>query len=163
MKSLLVLRHAKSSWKHDGLPDHDRPLNGRGKRNAPMIGRFIRDNGMTPDLILSSTAVRAATTSRLVADECRFEGDLVLLEELYLARASEYLDTLNEVRGNFERVMVVGHNPGLEHLVSLITGCRESLPTAALACITLPIEEWRELEAGVRGELAGLWRPREVK
>jgi phosphohistidine phosphatase len=163
MRELLILRHAKSSWKHEGLADHDRPLNKRGKKDAPRMGRLLLEGNLVPDRILSSTAVRATTTSRLVADGCGFEGDIVILRSLYLSHPSGYLEALQAVPDEHRRVMVVGHNPGLEDLLLLLTRNRRTLPTAALASVRLPIGGWNALEAGIRGELAGLWKPKELE
>ena len=85
MKTLLILRHAKSSWKHEQISDHDRPLNKRGKRDAPRIGRLLRDRNLAPELIISSTAKRARKTAAKAARECCYEGVIELCGELYLA------------------------------------------------------------------------------
>lgn len=163
MRELLILRHAKSSWKNEGLPDHDRPLNKRGKRNAPRMGRLLREEGLVPDGIFSSTAARAAATSRHAAEACGFEGPLLFLEELYLASPGEYLEVLQKVPDDLGRVMVVGHNPGMEDLLRLLTRKQRTMPTTALAHVRLPVERWSSLEAGVRGELAGFWKPGELE
>ena len=161
MKTLLILRHAKSSWDDESLSDHDRPLNKRGKRAAHRMGRLLEEEALWPDLILSSTAERAATTTLRVTEAGGFGGDILYLRELYGAGPRDYIDAVSELGGTAGCVMVVGHNPGLEMLVQTMTGEYERLPTAALVRIDIPIEHWSDLEAG-EGELRGIWRPREL-
>jgi phosphohistidine phosphatase len=162
MKTLLILRHAKSSWKKTELADHDRPLAKRGKRDAPRMGQLLRDEDLLPDLIISSSAKRASITAETVAEESGFEGDLRLDRDLYSFDADAYLEALAEVDDIYERTMVVGHNPGLEELLELLTGEYQRLPTAALAQVELPIQSWAELSEETQGELANLWRPKEL-
>lgn len=162
MKTLLVQRHAKSSWKHPELSDHDRPLNKRGKRDAPRMGRLVAAQGLRPDVIVSSTARRARRTAEEVARHAGCEGAVQLDRRLYLASPDEIVDVVRGVAGSARRVMVVGHNPGLEDLVARLAGRRETLPTAALAALRLSIRSWTELTASTAGALAGPWRPREL-
>jgi phosphohistidine phosphatase len=162
MKLLLILRHAKSSWKHPGLGDHERPLNKRGKRDAPRMGRLLAREGLLPDLILSSTAVRARTTAEMVADASRYDGPLTPTPELYEATPEAYVDALRGLDDRFKSVMVVGHNPGLEQLLHLLTGADEALPTAALAKVELEVAAWCELDRSPQGSLVQLWRPKEL-
>jgi phosphohistidine phosphatase len=162
MKLLLILRHAKSSWKNPGLDDHDRPLNKRGRRDAPRMGRLLQHEDLLPDLILSSTAVRARTTAEMVADTSCYEGTLELTPELYGAEPEVYIDLLGRLDDDYNNVMVVGHNPSLEQLLQTLTGTEETLPTAALAKVELEIDAWSELDGSRRGSLVQLWRPREL-
>lgn len=162
MKTLLVQRHAKSSWKHPELSDHDRPLNKRGKRDAPRMGRLVAAQGLRPDVVVSSTARRARRTAEEVARHAGCEGVVQLDRRLYLASPDEIVDVVRGVAGSARRVMVVGHNPGLEDLVARLAGRRETLPTAALAALRLSIRSWTELTASTAGALAGPWRPREL-
>jgi phosphohistidine phosphatase len=162
MKTLLVLRHAKSSWDDPALDDHERPLNKRGRRDAPRMGELVREHGLTPDVVLSSDAVRARLTAEAVAEAARYAGDIVLDPRLYLASPTDILSLLPTVRENAEIVMIVGHNPGLEQLVEQLTGQRHDLPTATLAQIGLPIDQWRNLKRSTRGTLVGLWRPEDL-
>ena len=162
MKTLLILRHAKSSWKFENLPDHERPLNRRGQADAPRMGKLLRDEGLRPDHIVSSTAVRAQTTARLAAEAAGYEGVVHLDESIYLSGAEAYLAALRPLPAAVERAMIVGHNPDVEELVTLLTGRDEPMPTAALARVDLRIESWSDLHAGISGKLMGLWRPREL-
>ena len=162
MKTLLVLRHAKSSWNDPALDDHERPLNKRGRRDAPRMGELVREYGLIPDVIISSDAVRARLTAEAVAEAARYAGEILLDPRLYLACPADILSLLTAVRENAGTVMIIGHNPGLEELVEQLTGERQDLPTAALAQIGLPIDQWRDLKASTRGTLLGLWRPKEL-
>lgn len=167
MKTLLILRHAKSSWKDDALPDHDRPLNKRGKADAPRMGRLLRDQDLVPDLILSSDARRARATAQLVAKESHYEGEITFLRELYAAEPEAYLDALAKMGGDAACVMVVGHNPGLEELLQELTGEYQPLPTAALAQVSLPLRRWSDIHtdfetAGIQGKLVNLWSPKDL-
>lgn len=164
MKTLLLLRHAKSSWEDDSLPDHERPLNKRGKKTAPMMGRLIKREGLVPDLILSSTAVRAQKTAEAAAKACKYHGPVELRDSLYLATSGDLLAEASNVEDDgVTRLMLVGHNPGMEDLVSLLSGRRQTFPTAALAVFELRIERWRDLELGVKARLERLLRPREQR
>lgn len=159
MKTLLVLRHAKSSWNDSALGDHERPLNERGRRDAPRMGELLRDYGLIPDIVISSDAVRAQHTAEAVAEAARYVGKILLDERLYLANPADILSLLQTAREDADRIMVVGHNPGLEGLVEHLTGEREDMPTATLAQIVLPIDRWCDLQPSTRGTLVGLWRP----
>ena len=162
MKTLLVLRHAKSSWKRPDLADHDRPLNKRGKQDAPRMGKLIRHQKLKPDLIISSTAKRARRTADEVADWCAYDGAVHLERRLYLADPRTMIDVVRRLAAGAKRVLIVGHNPGLEELIVRLTGRAELFPTAALAQIDLPIDDWKELRSTVKGRLINLWRPKEL-
>ena len=163
MKTLLILRHAKSSWKHQELADYDRPLNDRGKRDAPRMGRLMAEEAIVPDMILTSTAQRARRTAMHVTEACDYEGSLMLRDELYLAGPPTIVGILNELPDTCGSAAVVAHNPGLEDLLDLLTGESEALPTAALAVVELPIDRWAELDLETEGRLVSLWRPRELE
>ena len=162
MKTLLVLRHAKSSWDDPALDDHERPLSKRGQRDAPRMGKLLREYGLIPDVVISSDALRARLTAESVAESARYPGEILLDPNLYMAGPADILSLLPRVREHAKTVMIVGHNPGLEQLVEQLTGERQDLPTAALAQIGLPIDEWRDLKRWMRGTLVGLWRPKEL-
>ena len=164
MKTLLVLRHAKSSWNDGALADHDRPLNERGEREAPRMGHLVRQQRLTPDLIISSDAVRARMTAEAVAEAAAYAGAIRLEPLLYHAAPDDIVVVLRAApEANAATVMVVGHNPGLEALVGQLTGERHDLPTAALAQIDLPIDRWRDMNGSTRGTLVDLWRPKELE
>jgi phosphohistidine phosphatase len=162
MKTLLVLRHAKSSWDDAALDDHERPLNKRGRRDAPRMGALVREHGLIPDVVISSDAVRARLTAEAVVEAARYAGEILLDRRLYMAGPADILSLLRTVGEKAETVMIVGHNPGLEELVAQLTGDWQDLPTAALAQIVLPIDQWRDLKLSSRGTLAGHWVPKEL-
>ena len=126
------------------------------------MGELVREDGLIPDVIISSDAVRARLTAEAVAEAARYAGEILLDPHLYLACPADILSLLTTVRENAGTVMIVGHNPGLEKLVEQLTGERQDLPTAALAQIGLPIDQWRDLKLSTRGTLVGLWRPEEL-
>ena len=163
MKTLLVLRHAKSSWKDPAVTDHDRPLNSRGKRDAPRIGKIIAAEEVQPEIILSSTAKRARRTAKAISGALGLSGKEVVLDSrLYLAEPAEIIDVVRNADSNAHCILVVGHNPGLEVLVIRLTGHAEPLPTAAVAAVSLPINSWRSLELSEMGQLQQVWRPRDL-
>ena len=162
MKTLLVMRHAKSSWKDSTLPDEQRPLNKRGLANAPRMGRLLWETGLVPQAILSSTAVRARQTALAVAEACGFEGDIQFEAGLYGAPPETYLELLRAAPADLARVLVVGHNPGVELLVTELTGEEEHLSTGAIARIELDIAGWADLNVDTEGRLEAIWRPREL-
>lgn len=162
MKTLLVLRHAKSSWKDEGLDDHERPLNKRGRRDAPRMGELLAEEGLLPDLILSSTAVRALTTAEAVSEASGFAGPLVVRQELYLATPADHLEVLAAQDDQYQSVMIVAHNPGLEDLLQHLTGAAAHMPTAALAVIEIPIDSWTELNAETTGQLRRFYLPKDL-
>ena len=160
MKALLILRHAKSSWDNPVLSDYDRPLNKRGKRDAPRIGKHLREQELIPDRILTSSAKRARKTATKVAKACGYTRKIKRLDSFYLALPGVYLEKLQALPQRYQRVMVVGHNPTMEHLVRHLTEQIERMPTAALAHIELPIQNWEALDFYTRGTLVNLWSPK---
>lgn len=162
MKTLLILRHAKSSWDDPAMADHERPLNTRGRMAAPQIARLLRDEGLLPHHILCSTAVRARQTVELLAEESGYSGPVEYREDLYLASPWRCLAALGELPVACATAMLVGHNPGLEELLQGLTGEEEHLPTAALAQVQLDVAEWGELSTQTRAALVNLWRPKEL-
>ena len=161
MKTLLLLRHAKSSWKDAARADHDRPLNKRGKAEALRVGQWLRQQSLVPDLILASTAKRARRTAERVAEASGYAGEVQREADLYPGDPEDYLDALQGVADEYDCVLVVGHNPGLEEFLELLTRSQELMPTAALAHISLPIEHWQQLTSMTKGLLVNLWRPRD--
>ena len=162
MKTLLILRHAKSSWKDFSIDDHDRPLNKRGKRNAPEMGKLIRRLDLSPDLILSSTAKRARKTAEAVADEVKYPKKLTLTRKLYHAFPDAYVEILQSLENHHRTVLIVAHNPGIEEMVAQLSGLYERMPTGALAHFSLPIDDWQDMTEKTKGELQGIYRPKEL-
>jgi phosphohistidine phosphatase len=162
MKTLMLLRHAKSSWDDPDLDDHDRPLNKRGKRDAPRMGKLLAQQDLTPELIVTSTAKRARRTARAVAEACGYEGQMVETGDLYHAPAEGYVEVLRRLPPDVDCPLLVGHNPGMEDLLARLTGSDEIMPTAALAKVSLPVDAWDELTSKTPGTLINLWLPREL-
>jgi len=162
MRTLMLLRHAKSSHQDQRLADHDRPLTKRGQRDASRMGALLVDNDMLPDLMISSTALRTRETTERVTAAAGFRGPVHFSEELYLAGPKELVRAIAAQPATRSTVLVVGHNPGLEELLLALTQCDESLPTASLTRISLPIRQWRDLKTSTTGKLVHLWRPKEL-
>jgi len=162
MKQLLVLRHAKSSWKRADLEDHDRPLNKRGKRDAPRMGRVLRGQDLLPQLAISSTAERARVTLERLLDAAGAACEVRVTPDLYLAGPREIVDQLRQLPNRYERVMVVGHNPGLEELIHEMTGEAVTLPTAALALIDCKCRQWSDLKLKGGAALVQVWKPKDL-
>ncbi len=163
MKILLIMRHAKSSWSNGNMSDHDRPLNDRGNATAPRIGTMLRDLGIIPDIMLTSTANRAHSTAVLVAEACGYEADIDVRADLYHGSPMDYLRCLSQVSDEHGCAMIVGHNPCLEDLIFMLTGQVEEMPTAAIAHIELPLETWQSISPKVEGTLLKVWRPKEIE
>ena len=159
MKTLILMRHAKSSWKFPEFSDKDRPLTKRGERDAPRMGKLLKKEEIIPDRILSSTAVRAAATAEAVAQKLDYKEEITYLDSLYMAEPINIIEALQALPAETKKVLVVGHNPGMEGLAQILGRKVVDLPTAAIAVIKVPIKDWAELNYGVEGELFGLFRP----
>lgn len=161
MKTLLLLRHAKSSWDDPELQDFERPLNQRGRRAAPLIGRFMRQEGFVPDLILCSPAERARQTIALIIEAAHLEGELRYDERIYEASAESLFEVVSQAEDRFAVLLLVGHNPGMEDLLLLLSGETQHMPTAALAAITFDTEKWSKIKEH-KGHLESLTTPKEL-
>ncbi len=162
MKTLLLMRHAKSGDKDPDITDHERPLNKRGKLAAPRMGRLLKDEGLVPDFILSSSAKRARMTAEAVADQSGYEGEIRTSTDLYATGPGSFIRAFQYLPDETKRVLVVGHNPGLEELLEVLTKLVKTLPTAAVVQVDLPIQSWKELSETTQGDLVYLWKPREL-
>jgi len=161
-KLLLILRHAKSSWEFVELSDHDRPLNNRGKQDALRIGKKLLKEGIVPQLIISSSAVRATSTAVKVAKACGYQGEITVENSLYGSGYTEYLNAVKKKDDRYDIIMLVGHNPHSEQLLEILTGTMNTMPTCTVACVRLSIASWNEIDSQVKGELLNLWRPKEL-
>jgi phosphohistidine phosphatase len=171
MKTLALLRHAKSDWGDAGLGDFDRPLAPRGRKAAPRMGRAIRELGLAPDLILCSEARRARETWNLVAPEIAGKPELQFRRDLYLATPRTILRAVQGTAAKVRTVLVIGHSPGMENLAfnlcgpdsdaSQVDALRDKFPTAALAVLTFDVEDWTEIGPGA-GHLRHFIRPRDL-
>ncbi|TAL69816.1 MAG: histidine phosphatase family protein [Bacteroidetes bacterium] len=147
MKTLLLVRHAKSSWENAELTDFDRPLNERGLRDAPFMAKLTKEKGIAPDLIISSPAIRAITTARLFAKELKYSLRSIQTNEIiYTTGPKEILNMLSIVDDSKNCVMLFGHNPDMTAIANYLSDEDiENLPTAAVLCIDFYIESWSAL------------------
>jgi phosphohistidine phosphatase len=147
LKILILVRHAKSSWKDASLADRDRPLNKRGKRDAPEMGRRLAARGAEPDLIVSSPAARALATARIIAEAVGYPVDAIREDErLYLASPAELLEAIRDLDDGYDRVFLFGHNPGLTELVNeLSEPAVDNVPTCGLVELRLAAERWADV------------------
>lgn len=161
MKTLLLLRHAKSSWKDSNTDDHERRLKKRGRKEARKMGRLIAAENLMPETIVSSSARRCRQTADHVVHHSDYRGEVRMTPELYDADTARLRDTVGKLSDPAERVMLIGHNPGLEEFLELLVGEHTPLGTCALAQVELPIEHWSDLSSDARGTLIKVWEPRE--
>ncbi|MFB9641176.1 SixA phosphatase family protein [Agromyces lapidis] len=160
MKTLYLVRHAKSDWGDPLLDDHDRPLNDRGLRDAPAMGRRLAERGVRPDRIVTSTAVRARSTARLLARTLGIGDDHVVEErKLYAASDRSILAVAAGLDDALDVAMLVGHNPGMSDAVGELTGEWVELPTCAVVECRVGVDAWAELVEGT-GELVGVDTPK---
>ena len=158
MKTLLLLRHAKASRDDADLPDHNRPLTDRGKKDAKRLGRQLHDAKLVPDLIISSTARRARKTASKVAKQTNYPRAIELTDRLYLSTPQEHLEVLRSVPDGEACIMLVGHNPGLSQFVSELTDTDTELATAELVQLELPIKHWSEIAKARSAKLKKVWQ-----
>lgn len=147
MKTLYLVRHAKSSWKYPKLDDFERPLNKRGRRDAPFMGSILEKRGVKPDLIISSPANRAAMTARIIADIINYplEG-IYFSERVYGSSANRLLHIVGNLEDDVKKAMLVGHNPGLTELANYIGNTPTSnIPTSGVFCVDLDISSWTKI------------------
>jgi phosphohistidine phosphatase len=170
MKRLAILRHAKSSWDDPGLDDFNRPLNERGWKAARRLGREFKQRGIRFDLVLSSTSARTRETIDGVQEKFDFGAPIQFDPQLYLASEQLLLERVRALSETVEAPLIVGHNPGVEQLITHVTlndrrGLRERVagkfPTGALAVIELPAKRWADVEPG-SGEIVELILPKEL-
>lgn len=153
MKRVLLLRHGKSDWGADYGTDHDRPLKGRGVRAARAMGRFLTDTDQQPELIVSSSAVRALTTAELAAEAGGWDCEIRSEQGLYGAGATGLLREIRALDNLLDTVMLTGHEPTFSSLASLLIGGGDfRFPTAAVACIAFATHRWEQVDFG-RGTL----------
>jgi phosphohistidine phosphatase len=149
MKSLILVRHAKSSWKDSSLADFRRPLNKRGKRDAPYMGKLLKKMGIVPDLVISSPALRAAETAKIICAELGVPEEKIRFDEdIYLAGDDDILETVNSVNENVNTLMLVGHNPGLTDFSNLLSGeFIDNIPTTGIVGLSYDTGKWAELNS----------------
>lgn len=171
MKTLTLLRHAKSGWDDPVSRDFDRPVNARGKRASEVMGQWTREQGVSFDLVIGSPAIRVVETIEHFAIGYGETIAPLWDRRIYLASAEDLLEVIHDIPDTAERVLLVGHNPGFEDLALMLIpdvagdtardAVEEKYPTAALAEIRFDVAHWREIGAGM-GTLAWFKRPRDV-
>ena len=164
MKTLLLVRHAKSDWSDDGLSDFDRPLSERGRRDAPQMAAFLLGRGTVPELIVSSPAKRAYATARIFAERFEIpENDISVREELYEASAKTVREVIASLPEHVERAAVFAHNPALTYVVQQFADeYFENLTTAGVAIIEGEVDEWADLTPEAGATLASVFLPKAV-
>ena len=164
-KVLLILRHAKSSWKDKKVDDHDRPLNNRGRREAVKMGEHLKKSSIFPDTIITSSALRAIETTKYL---CRYSGYNNLVEvnfALHRGGIDAYINALATVSNDKQKLLMVGHNPDLEELAGILINRKIRIPTCTLVQLKLSIENWKsiDLHSNFRSELVDIWRPKKTE
>jgi len=148
LKKLYLIRHAKSSWKNLTLSDYDRPLNKRGKSNAPFMGNLLQQLGVKPDIIVSSPAYRARKTAQLIAKEVKYnKKNIDYYEDLYEASVNNIIDTLKYLDDKNNVVFLIGHNPSLNLFAEEFLDFDENIPTCAILEIEFSCQLWQEINS----------------
>jgi phosphohistidine phosphatase len=150
MKRLYLIRHAKSSWADPDLDDFERPLNDRGQREAPMMGQRLKQANVQPDGILASPAKRALKTAKMLAAELDFPKERIMTaQSIYDAGVSDLLKVIRQIEDALQRMLFIGHNPGLTDLANYLTNVRlDNLPTCGVFCVDFDVSSWQEIAAG---------------
>ncbi len=156
MKTLLLLRHAKSSLNDPTLSDNIRPLSYQGKHDVYIIGKFLKNKKLIPDIIICSTAKRAVETSKLVAEYIGYHNEIHLYELLYQTTTKDYINVISQIPNKNNIVLLVGHNPVLENLIEIITNELRIMKMCSLVHIVLPINSWIEIKK-TKGKLIELF------
>jgi phosphohistidine phosphatase len=147
MKTLYLVRHAKSSWKYPDLDDFERPLNKRGRKSAPLMGKILEKLKVTPDLVISSPANRAAMTARIIADKIKYPLDKIRYSEaIYEFSESALIHVVKQIDDAVNKAMVVGHNPAINGMANYIADQSISnIPTCGVFCVDLDISSWAKI------------------
>jgi phosphohistidine phosphatase len=161
MKTIYLLRHAKSSWKDESLSDIERPLNGRGKKAADTMGAFLKREKILVDLVLSSSAVRARQTIDRVLVSANIVTDVRFDERIYEAGVQRLVEVVRQIENGKKNVILVGHNPGFEELLEWLTGTIGRMQTGALAKIGLKTSSWNSVSEK-SGTLEWIVRPKQL-
>lgn len=154
MKTLVLIRHAKSDWGNSTLNDFDRPLNKRGMRDAPLMAKVLDEKDIKPDFILTSSANRAITTAKFFAEHFGLsDGNFSDNINIYRGNHRTYINLLNELDNKFDTVFLFGHNPEISYVASeLLSDFAEHIPTAGCIVIDFDIDDWIDIESG-KGKL----------
>jgi phosphohistidine phosphatase len=164
MKTLYLCRHAKSSWNNSSMSDHARPLNDRGERDAPQMGKRLRKRKPQPTIIISSSAVRAETTATILAEAIDYPiSDIKIDERLYGAEPKDVISIIHELDDAIDCAMLVGHNPTFTDLINALSGSQiENVPTCGMAVLRFPTKIWAKIGQS-HGELLDFEYPKQDK
>lgn len=164
MKTLYIIRHAKSSWEHEDLHDLERPLTERGKKNALLMGEVLRKYEAFPDEVISSPALRAVATTRILCEELGFDSNKMLIEpDLYFREVEDIIQLLHRRQSRPDKIFITGHNPAFTNLANvLIPGFTEMIPTCGVVAVHFNIESWGLLKIG-SGQLAFFEYPKKFR
>lgn len=162
MKTLFLLRHAKSSWKDPDLADFERPLNERGRKAAGLIGQYIAQQNLNLDLVISSPAVRARQTIELVLRAAKRSVEIRFDQLIYEASPTRLLEIISQIEDDRKSVLLVGHNPGMEDLLALLVGGEQHMPTGSLASVLVHSKKWEKVPGG-KSELNSFVKARDLK
>ena len=139
MKTIYLLRHAKANA---GLNDLERDLSAKGRRQAECIGQWMRENGIMPDRIVSSSAKRTTETAKICAEQAGYQGKIRFADDLYDAHSDTHVDLIAGLSNKHDSIMVVGHNPGISAVVTVLTGEPLAMPPGTLVCIEMTTDQW---------------------
>ncbi|QDU80186.1 phosphohistidine phosphatase [Polystyrenella longa] len=159
MKTLLLMRHSKSSWDNPADQDIERPLNSRGKREATLMGKHLVNEGLEPDMIVCSNAKRARRTAEKVIKAMDWNGPLEVNPDLYFSSVISYVDVLNQQLDKHDRVLLIGHNPIIEDFLSTFTGGWREAKTSTVAQLKIDIKSWSDLSHNTKARLKNFWIP----
>ena len=162
VRRLILMRHAKSDWANQHLSDHDRPLNERGRRSAPLMAKQFANNNLTPVAIVASTAARVRETLALMLAEWRHEPEVRFQKSLYLASVETLKTHVSGLLDSWSDALIVGHNPGLMDFASWLAGQPLEMPTAGVVVFEADGESWSEAVATRNWQLKALWKPRDL-
>ena len=153
MKFILLLRHAKSSWSDPGLDDFDRPLAGRGLKDVPRMGKFLKKIRYKPEYVVSSPAARAAQTARICVESMKQDEQIIVWDEnLYFESSQKYIEAVQQSPNRVDTIMLVGHNPLIETAATVLSGRKKNtafrIPTAGLVCLESYAVRWQDITPG---------------
>ncbi len=145
-KTLILVRHAKSSWKDTTLNDIKRPLNKRGNKDAPKMGKYMAEHKILPEVIFSSSGLRALATARLISVKIDIKPtDIIINEKIYTFNSEDLLNVVKALKDKYEKVMIVAHNPAITDLVNYFSGSKiDNVPTCGVAVLRFPINSWKK-------------------
>ena len=160
MKTAMIMRHAKAVTASPGMTDHDRPLDERGIADAERMARWLARRNDPPDTIIASSSLRTRQTADLVAEHLPFPGEILIQPRLYHCTADTWRRTLAELPDVIDCILAIGHNPGIEELISQAAGQSIRMPTAAVAVLVAPIDRWQDLTPETSLSLDAMWWPK---